>query len=171
MKLKIRLRNAVPGPLSPVALPWLEDSLQDSVTSLGEYVDSLISDQIRWYYRKKKWPSRFSRSLRMASLALLALGAAVPVLSAAVPGLAGYRSLGEIEFGHLGYLLLACAAACLRGRSPSTGELENLVRLCRETVVLVRTEVERETMEWVAEFQSNLAHMEQELRQRSQRKK
>ncbi len=191
---------------SPVALSWEKAELDRSVTRLGEYVERMAEEQIEWYSRKKRWKSRLSRGLRLASLVLFAAGAATPLVQASFPALA---SVQGIVPGHIGYLLIALAAGCVafdrffglssgwmryvtaafaletalerfrfewahrqarrRGASPTAAEVGELVSLCAETALGVRVEVEQETAAWVAEFQSNLARLEQELRQKSKR--
>jgi len=113
MKLKIRIPETVSGPPSPVELSWRDGDLEESVTSLGKFVEFLTLRQIHWYYERRKWKSRFSRGLRLLSLILFAVGGAVPVVQAALPSLSKQAALGAVEFSQLGYLFLGAAAACL----------------------------------------------------------
>jgi hypothetical protein len=54
----------------------------------------------------------------------------------------------------------AMMIAKLKGQSPTTDQIQLMLQRLKEFVVLVDTEVERETQTWIAEFQSNLAEIE-----------
>ena len=57
--------------------------------------------------------------------------------------------------------------AKLRGAPPNDAQLDQLILTCETFSLAIRSQVEQETNAWVAEFQSNLAQLEQELHARA----
>jgi hypothetical protein len=61
----------------------------------------------------------------------------------------------------------ARSLAKLRGAPPNETQLDQLILTCETFSLAIRSQVEQETNAWVAEFQSNLAQLEQELHARA----
>ena len=76
-------------------------------------------------------------------------------------GLALAKSLEEFR------LEWARLIARLRGDAPGEADLDRLILTCETFSLAIRAQVERETHAWVAEFESNLAQLERDLRNRA----
>jgi hypothetical protein len=97
-----------------VALSWKPADVENSLRVLREYVESQASGSLRWYYAKKIWKARMSSFLRALTIFFFTCGGLVPLIKAiAPPGAPFINSKDGFDFGQLGYLLIAIAAAAI----------------------------------------------------------
>jgi hypothetical protein len=93
-------------------LNWTDDDVMASLRALFKAADGKAQDAIDWYLRQKTPKARWSRALRFAAILSTAGGAMAPLVAGASATL-GTQSpvLSGVPVSHLGYLLLALAAA------------------------------------------------------------
>jgi hypothetical protein len=94
------------------ALSWKPADIENSLRILRAYVESQATGLLQWYYAKKIWKARMSSLLRVLTILFFTLGGLVPLIKAiAPPGIPIINSKDGFDFGQLGYLLIAIAAA------------------------------------------------------------
>ncbi|MDD4964432.1 MAG: SLATT domain-containing protein [Gallionella sp.] len=77
------------------------DSTYDALNALAKNLATRATLIVNWYLNHKRWPRRFSRLLRAASITLAVLGGLAPLQGQ------------EKGVDHLGYILIALAGASL----------------------------------------------------------
>jgi len=152
---------------------------------LYRQAEAKAAEAIDWYLRERRPKKRASRWIRAAAILFAAAGGLQPLVSLARPGSSsaawGYPLLGVaaaclafdrffgLSSGWMRCMLAAqhlqarlerfqydWASAYLTGPAPTTERLA----LLREFTMDVGEVVQRETVEWEQEFQSNLARLE-----------
>lgn len=101
-------------PSDLVALSWSPAEVENSLKVLRKYVENQATGLLQWYYGKKIWKARMSSFLRVLTITLFSLGGLVPLIKAIAPPNAAFINSKEgFDFGQLGYLLIALAAAAI----------------------------------------------------------
>lgn len=96
-------------------LTWNSDSeVQNSIVRIYQYAEATANDCIVWYGRKKRSKASMSRLLRGLAIFFTTIGGLTPIIRALRPYTTeSMQSVGNLDFGQLGYLFLGLAAACI----------------------------------------------------------
>ena len=170
-------------------LSWQPRDVDDSLDALAEWVGGQAAASIAWYLREKRSKAACSRFLRIAALSFASIGAAVPFVTAIVDtvalqwgylgfALAGASMAFDRFFGFssawMRYLLAEMAIqrivqdmrlqrtalhAARAGQPATAADIHAELTLLSTAAKAVHAEVERETIAWVSEFQSNVAEL------------
>jgi hypothetical protein len=171
------------------SLSWTAQDTNASLDALAEWVEAQAAAAIAWYLREKRPKAAWSRFLRIAAITFATIGAAVPFVTALIDDLAlewGYLAFAlagaamafdrffGLSSAWMRYLLAEMALqrilqdmrlqrtalhAARAGRAASAAEIQAELRLLATAAHAVHAEVERETIAWVSEFQSNVAEL------------
>lgn len=89
---------------------WASTPAEACLEQVRDYVERQLQGEIGWYRRNVKGTRRASRALRALAIVFTTLGGIVPMLdSAGLFRLLARPETSGVEFGKLGYILLAAA--------------------------------------------------------------
>ncbi|MCA9773065.1 MAG: SLATT domain-containing protein, partial [Myxococcales bacterium] len=136
-------------PLEMPPLAWDDEHRAASLAQVYAFAETLARETIGWYFKKKSWPKRFSRLLRFAAIALVALGGLDPVLKASgfgicdlIPPLAG-APVCEADWGYLAFALAGAAILFDRFFGVSTGWMRSVT-----TALAIQRRLRAFQLEW-----------------------
>jgi hypothetical protein len=174
------------GPLD--SLDWQAETIRQSLQQVFAYVQGVGFRNSVWYRRKKRSRQILSLWLRFASLSLLLAGGLCPLvplgllsfnpqgygylLLAAGGGLLLFDRLFGISSAWMRYMIATqeielilerfrfdWLKAQVNQRDVQQTDAIPFLSLASETVLSLANIVQRETLEWTSEFQSNVAYL------------
>ena len=87
-------------------LSWKQEDAEASIKAVHDHLIQETQRAIEWYYKKKTWKARLSRTLRLGAILFT-------LIAGLVPAAIGVLKLTDPSYIQLPYLFLGLAAGCV----------------------------------------------------------